>query len=385
MTSPLPPGSTIGMLGSGQLGRMAGWAARRLGYRFVVLSDAADAPATHVADESIVSPLIEPDGYRLMAHRCDVLTYEFENVPAALLADLDAPCPILPHPDILHMAQDRLREKGAIRALNVLTAEYTPVHSLADLERGLGEYGRGVLKRVTGGYDGKGQAVVEAGERLDAVYEALSGGGADPLILEAFVPYTREVSVIVARSRDGEVVTYPCVENIHRRGILHLSLAPARIPPSAMAEAEGIAAAIAEGLGLVGVMGVELFDTPQGMLVNELAPRPHNSGHFTLDACFTSQFEQQIRAVAGLPLGSPRQHTPAVMLNLLGEHMPGLYANLEKVLADPMLRCHLYGKEEAREGRKMGHITALASSVEEALERLERIWPLLATGDEPLL
>lgn len=373
------------MLGGGQLGRMSGQAARRLGFRFAVLADAPDAPAAHIADTAVVSPLDDPAGYLRMAELCDVLTYEFENVPAEPLQQATVRCPVLPRPEVLHVTRHRRREKEALRALNIPTADYAVIHSAADLERALARFGRGVLKRVTGGYDGKGQAVLTAGEPTEGVYAALSRGGRDELILEAFVPFVRELSVIVARGRSGEIRTYPCAENIHRRGILHLSIAPARTAPATQAEAAEIAAAIAEGLDLVGVMGIEMFETERGLVVNELAPRPHNSGHFTLDACFTSQFEQHVRAVAGWPLGATDQHTPAVMLNLLGEHIPRLYEHLGAVMSDPLLKLHIYGKSEARPGRKMGHLTALGASVDEALERLARVWPLLRAGDEPLL
>ena len=233
-----------------------------------------------------------------------------------------------------------------------------------DLKKALDQFGKGVLKRALGGYDGKGQRVVWKGQDAEEVYRELAPDGAE-LIFEEFVPFVRELSVIVARSVDGRVVTYPCTENIHRRGILHLSIAPARTAADRAAKARHMAARLAEGLDLVGVMGVELFETDEGLLVNELAPRPHNSGHYTLDACDTSQFEQHIRAVAGLPLGDPSLHTPAVMLNLLGQRMESLGRHLATILRDPC-SLHVYGKREARPGRKMAHLTALGSSVEEA-------------------
>lgn len=385
MRQPLLPGATIGMLGSGQLGRMSGQAARELGYRLVVLSPEQESPAGQIADESVIADLDDPEGYRRIAAMCDVLTYEFENVSSDPLEGALALCPILPHPGILHIAQHRLREKETIRSFRVPTADYVVVRSLSDLEADLARFGKGVLKSVTGGYDGKGQAVVNAGDALTEVYQELSNAGQSELILEAYVPFQRELSIMVARSAQGEVVTYPCVENLHREGILHLTIAPANMSPTRTAEAHGIAAAIAEGLNLVGVMGIELFETGDGLLVNELAPRPHNSGHYTMDACVTSQFEQHIRAVAGLPLGSSCLHTPAVMLNLLGQHMKPLQTHLASILSDPMLKLHLYGKAQARPGRKMGHLTALGQSVDEALRRLDRVWPLLREGDQPLM
>lgn len=385
MTGPLLPGATIGMLGSGQLGRMSGQAARQLGYRLVVLSPDEGAPASHIADHTVVAPLDDPRGYRAIAPLCDVLTYEFENVAAKPLLDVASEVPIYPRPEILDTVRHRLREKEAVRALGVATAEFVAVRSAAELEAALTRFGKGVLKQTVGGYDGKGQRIVQAAEDARKAYAALARAEGDELIFEEFVPFLRELSVIVARNAAGEIVTYPCTENIHRSGILHLSLAPARVEKERAEAAQRIAARLAEGLDLVGVMGVELFETEQGLFVNELAPRPHNSGHYTLDACYTSQFEQHIRAVAGLPLGAPDQHTPAVMLNLLGEHMEALTRHLSTILSDPLLKLHVYGKAEARPGRKMAHLTALGASVEEALKRLERIWPLLRMRDEPLL
>lgn len=373
------------MLGSGQLGRMSGQAARRLGYRLIVLSPDEDAPASHVADRTFVAPLDDPTAYARIAPLCDVLTYEFENVSAKPLVDVSAHVPVFPHPGILETIQHRRREKQAVRALGVPTTEFATVRSPSDLEKALERFRHGVLKRTVGGYDGKGQRIVRAGDDAVDAYRSLTTQEGEELILEEFVPFVRELSVIVARSTAGDIVTYPCTENIHRNGILHISIAPARIAHERAEQAEKMAATIAEGMGLVGVMGVELFETDQGLLVNELAPRPHNSGHYTLDACHTSQFEQHIRAVAGLPLGDTAQHTPAVMLNLLGEHMAGLTGHLSTILADPLVRLHVYGKREARTGRKMAHITALGATVDEAMGRLQRIWPLLRVTDEPLV
>lgn len=377
MTKPLLPGSIIGMLGSGQLGRMSGQAARQLGYRFIVLSPEADSPAGHIADASVVAPLDRATAYEEIAQQCAALTYEFENVSVAPLEAALQHCPVYPHPNILHTTQHRVREKEALHALNIPTADYVVVDSFATLQEGIEAFGHGVLKTVTGGYDGKGQTVVKLGEELLQPYTDLSRDGRDTLILERFVAFRRELSVIVARNRSGHTLAFPCAENIHRHGILHLSIAPARIAPSQALEAERLACRIAEGLDLVGVMGIELFETDSGLVVNELAPRPHNSGHYTLDACVTSQFEQHIRAVANLPLGACDQHTPAVMLNLLGEHMEPLERHLGQILSDPLLKLHLYGKAEPRVGRKMGHLTALGKNVNEALERLQTVWEII--------
>lgn len=384
MKQPLLPGSTVGLLGSGQLGRMSAQSARQLGYRVIVLSPEEDSPTGHIADYSVLAPLDDHAAYVQVAQQSDVLTYEFENVSAAPLELALQHCPIFPHPRILHTTQHRIREKEALRALDVPTADFATIDTLTALESAIRTFRRGVLKRVTGGYDGKGQAVVQSEDDLTEIYDLLSQRGHDPLILERFVPFRRELSVIVARSQDGRTATFPCAENIHRNGILHVSIAPARVAAHVTDEAQRLAKRIADGFDLVGVMGIELFETDQGLVVNELAPRPHNSGHYTLDACFTSQFEQHIRAVVGLPLGSSALHTPAVMLNLLGEHIAPLEQNLAPIMADPLLKLHLYGKAEARTGRKMGHITALGRTVQEALDRLEPVWNLLRPSPESL-
>lgn len=385
--TPLMPGATIGMLGSGQLGRMSGMAARTLGYRLVVHSPTESSPAGQIADASVIGPLDDPDAIRRVAQQVDVITYEFENVavePVMAAADIR---PVFPAPEILRVAQHRLLEKEAIQRAGVPVAKYYPIRSLADLQARLPEFPAGaILKTATGGYDGKGQHVLDPSKDPDlaAIYAELAGDGNRELILEQRIRFEREISVMVGRNAAGDIVTFPVAENVHRDGILHLSIVPARIDPEIAAQASEIARTIAEAFDLIGVLGVEMFQTAAGLYVNEIAPRPHNSGHYTIDACVSSQFEQHIRAVVGLPFGSTELLTPVVMLNLLGEHIEALEKHLFAILSDPQLKLHLYGKEEARVGRKMGHINAVAGSVDEALQRLERVWSLIRPDERPL-
>lgn len=374
------------MLGSGQLGRMSGMAARRLGYRFVVLSPEADSPAGQIADASVVAPLDDEGAIWRLAQRADVLTYEFENVGAEPLQRATAACRVFPAPSILGFTQDRIAEKEALRRIGVPTTRFAGIDSIGDLEHALVRSpGPWILKTVRGGYDGKGQRSLQRGDDVHAAYTELSGGGGRRLILEDRVPFVRELSVIVARDQDGFTRTFPVAENVHRDGILHLSIAPARIDVQVAQNARHIAERIANGLGLVGVMGVEMFETPHGLYVNELAPRPHNSGHYTLDGCIHSQFDLHIQAVAGLPLGATDLLTPVVMLNLLGEHMEPLLAGLPEILSDPHLKLHLYGKSESRKGRKMGHLCAVDQDVPGCLARLDPVWKRLRPNERPLL
>ena len=353
---PLLPGKTIGIVGGGQLGRMLAMAAARLGYRTLVLEPQADCPAAQVADRQIVAAYDDEAALAELARACAVVTYEFENVPVAAAEKLAASVPVLPPPRALEVAQDRLAEKVAINAMGIGTARFVAVDSDADLAAGLAAFGGdGVLKTRRLGYDGKGQRVFRASQagRTQGVYAEM---GAVPLILEALVPFEREISVIAARGRDGHVVAYDPAENVHRDGILHTSTVPAAASPATLAAAREAARAILDGLDYVGVVGVEFFALADGqVLVNEIAPRVHNSGHWTEAACAVSQFEQHIRAVAGLPLGDPGRHSDCVMENLIGDDI----LRAPRLLAEPGLVLHLYGKREARPGRKMGHFTRL--------------------------
>ncbi|HEX2202976.1 MAG TPA: 5-(carboxyamino)imidazole ribonucleotide synthase [Longimicrobium sp.] len=371
------PGATIGIVGGGQLGRMFALEARRMGYRVLVLDPASDAPAAQVADEHLRAELDDAGAARELARRSDVVTLEWENADVETMRELETIVPVRPGPGVLEVAQHRVREKDAARRLGIPTADYRAVATREELHAALAEIGApAVLKTARWGYDGKGQAVIRTLDDADAAFDAV-GGGAAELILEAFVRFTMEVSVIVARTARGETASFPVAENVHRGGILDVTVAPARISPALSAEATHIAETLAEGLGVVGLLAVEMFVGADGVVrMNEVAPRPHNSGHYTIEACPVSQFEQQLRAVCNLPLGSAGLLRPAAMVNLMGEDAgTGLgRPGAADALAVPTAALHLYGKAEARPGRKMGHVTALGETVEEALERARRAW-----------
>jgi 5-(carboxyamino)imidazole ribonucleotide synthase len=366
------PGSTIGVVGGGQLGRMLALEARRMGYRVVVLDPGADSPAGQVADEQIVASLSDPDAARELARRSDVLTLEWENADPTVLRDLADLLPVRPGAHVLDVAQHRIREKDTARSLGLPTPEYRAVSDRASLAAALESIGvPAVLKTARGGYDGRGQSVVRTADEAAMAFETLSTLCPE-LILEAWVPFRMEVSVISARTPDGEIASYPIGENVHRDGILHTTTVPARIPPEVAEEARRIGAAFAEGIDLVGLLAVELFvTTDDRLLVNEIAPRPHNSGHYTWEACMTSQFEQHVRAVCGLPLGSTELLRPSAMVNLLGDDVLSARRSggFGAALSVPGVSLHLYGKADAQPRRKMGHLTAVADSAGEALDR----------------
>ncbi|SFT19437.1 5-(carboxyamino)imidazole ribonucleotide synthase [Paenibacillus sp. BC26] len=366
------PGATVGILGGGQLGRMMANAGSAMGYRFVALDPTPDAPTGQVAGQ-IVAAYDNRDAARELAERSDVITYEFENVDAGVAAMLMEESYVPQGSELLYTTQHRLREKRAIEAAGVKVAPYAEVRSADELREAVGRFGLPcVLKTAMGGYDGKGQWVIRSEAEIDEAFETLNRAGTE-LVLEQFIRFRKELSVIAARSPQGEIRTFPAAENIHVDNILHLSIVPARIDEELQREAERLAARIAEGLGAVGLIAVELFLTEDGELfVNELAPRPHNSGHYTMEACRTSQFEQHVRAVCGLPLGDTALLTPVVMVNVLGEHVEPLLEliakqdeNAERLGVAPKI--HLYGKHEAKHKRKMGHVNVLASDVEQAL------------------
>ena len=351
----IPPGSTIGILGGGQLGRMAAMAAARLGYRCHVYCPDPQSPAFDVAAEHVVAAYEDEAALARFAEAVDLVTLEFENVPALTAERLAAAKPFRPAPSILAIAQDRLKEKDFLAGINVPTTRYQEVARAESLERAVRDLGRpAILKSARFGYDGKGQVRIDADTDPAEAWRRMGGTVG---ILEGFVDFAIEASVIVARGIEGQMASYVPVENQHRNHILDTTIAPARVSPEVAMRAEAIARHIAEELKLVGLLAVEMFVTPQGeVLVNELAPRPHNSGHWTMDACVTDQFEQFIRAVAGLPLGSPNAHSDAVMKNLLGDEVE----RWPEILAEPGATLHLYGKREARPGRKMGHVTRLS-------------------------
>ncbi|NBC72927.1 5-(carboxyamino)imidazole ribonucleotide synthase [Paenibacillus sacheonensis] len=366
------PGSTIGILGGGQLGRMMANAGSAMGYRFVALDPTPDAPCGQVARQ-IVAAYDDRDAAKELAERADVITYEFENVDAGVAAMLMEQSYVPQGSELLYTTQHRLREKRAIEAAGVKVAPYAEVRSADELREAVSRFGLPcVLKTATGGYDGKGQWVIRGEAEVDEAFETLNRAGTE-LVVEQFIRFQKELSVIAARSPQGEIRTFPAAENIHVDNILHLSIVPARIDAELQREAERLAARIAEGLGAVGLIAVELFLTEDGELfVNELAPRPHNSGHYTMEACRTSQFEQHVRAVCGLPLGDTSLLTPVVMVNVLGEHVEPLLAlvaeqdaSAERLGVAPKI--HLYGKHEAKPKRKMGHVNVLAENAEQAL------------------
>jgi 5-(carboxyamino)imidazole ribonucleotide synthase len=375
------PGATIGVLGGGQLGRMLAHAGNRLGYRFVTLDPTPDSPCGQTAAQ-IVASYDDQEAARELARRSDVITYEFENVDASVAAMLETESYVPQGSVLLYTTQHRIREKRAVEAAGARVAPYAEVESLESLRKAAASLGLpAVLKTATGGYDGKGQWVLRTDNELEQAWYEASRSGTE-LVLEKFIIFDKEISVIAARSPSGEVRTFAPAENIHVHNILHLSIVPARIDESVRLEAEQLALSIAETLGVVGLIAVELFLTADGELfVNELAPRPHNSGHYTMEACRTSQFEQHIRAICNLPLGNPDLLTPVVMANILGEHMEPLLAWMAE--KDPVAvelgvepKVHLYGKAEAKHKRKMGHLNVLAPNVEAALEWIAQsnIW-----------
>ena len=351
----LKPGDTIGILGGGQLGRMLAMAAARLGLRCQVFSPDPDSPAFDVVLNATCAEYADVEALELFAGDVDVITYEFENVPAAAAMILGARRPVLPERKILETTQDRLAEKDFVKRLGIGTADYVDVSSAAALHAAVGRIGLpAVLKTRRFGYDGKGQAIIRDGDNLDRVWADL---GTKSAILEAFIPFEREISVIAARSADSHVECFDVTENEHRDHILKISRAPAEISDALAARARAIAEGIANALNYVGVLAVEMFvvqtDSGPNVLVNEIAPRVHNSGHWTLDGASISQFEQHIRAIAGWPLGKPVRHGPVIMTNLIGDDILGY----QQWLTVPGATVHLYGKGAPRPGRKMGHVT----------------------------
>ncbi|HEY2249136.1 MAG TPA: 5-(carboxyamino)imidazole ribonucleotide synthase [Bradyrhizobium sp.] len=351
----LKPGDTIGILGGGQLGRMLAMAAARLGLRCQVFSPDPDSPAFDVVLNATCAEYADVEALELFANDVDVITYEFENVPASATLILGARRPVLPDHKILETTQDRLAEKDFVKRLGIGTADYADVSTAAGLRAAIQKIGLpAVLKTRRFGYDGKGQAIIREGDNPDRIWADL---GTKSAILEAFIPFEREISVIAARSADGVVECFDITENEHRDHILKVSRAPASIPERLAQEAREVAGKIANALGYVGVLAVEMFvlESENGpkILVNEIAPRVHNSGHWTLDGASVSQFEQHIRAIAGWPLGKPLRHGEVTMTNLIGDEIN----SYEQWLAVPGATVHLYGKGAARPGRKMGHVT----------------------------
>jgi 5-(carboxyamino)imidazole ribonucleotide synthase len=355
----LKPGDTIGILGGGQLGRMLAMAAARLGLRCQVFSPDPDSPAFDVVLHATCAEYADVEALELFANDVDVITYEFENVPAASAMILAARRPVLPDRKILEITQDRLIEKDFVKRLGIGTADYAEVSSAATLQAAIAKIGLpAVIKTRRFGYDGKGQAIIRAGDDPDRIWRDL---GTKSAILEAFVPFACEISVIAARSADGHVECFDVTENEHSDHILKISRAPAAIPEALAEQARAVAQTIANALDYVGVLAVEMFvvqeDGGAKVLVNEIAPRVHNSGHWTLDGASISQFEQHIRAIAGWPLGKPVRHGPVTMTNLIGSDVD----SYEHWLTVPGVTVHLYGKGRPRPGRKMGHVTQVGA------------------------
>ena len=367
MSGPLLPGATVGVLGGGQLGRMLTLAARRMGYRVHVYSPDTDSPAGRISNREWAAPYDDLEAVREFARSVGVVTLEFENIPSGTVAELSALKPVRPGLRALRTTQNRLREKEFLRGAGFPVAAFRAVPNRASLDAAIREVGvPAVLKTAGFGYDGKGQTGIPTAEGADAAWEALG----DEAVLEAWVDFEMELSVVAARALDGSFAHYGAVRNTHDRHILDLTVAPANVSPEVETEAVEIAAGIFEALEIVGTACVEFFLTGgDKLLVNEIAPRPHNSGHWTIEGAATSQFEQQLRAVCGLPLGSTHRAEPAAMANLLGDLWTTGEPDWPAALAVPNTSLHLYGKKEPRPGRKMGHITARAPTPEEATRK----------------
>ncbi len=352
----LATGSTLGILGGGQLGRMIANEARRLGYKVAIMDSSTDCPAHGAADHFVTGAWDNEAAMLELAAISDVVTVENEHLPADMLANVEKSTPLYPHSGVLRIIQDRLNQRLFLDEHKIPQPRWAAVANADEAQAAAQDIGvPGVLKSRTGGYDGKGQVRIHEGDDPVAAQAELGVPG----IWEAFVPFDREISILIARDRDGRTVTYPVAENEHRGGILHISQAPAQASDALVAKAVDIAQRIAEGLDHVGTLCVELFDVNGELLVNEIAPRVHNSGHHTLGACITNQFENHARAVLGLPLGDTSQHTPAAMLNILGDAWNDGEPDWSAILSAPRTNLHLYGKAEARPGRKMGHLVVL--------------------------
>jgi 5-(carboxyamino)imidazole ribonucleotide synthase len=367
MTRPYLPGATIGLMGSGQLGRMFATAARRMGYRVQVFSPEKDTPAGQFADREVTAAYENKSAVREFAKGLDLLTFEFENIPRQTIEWCAEECEVRPAGSILHTAQNRLREKDFLSAASIPVAPYRAVRSAMDLAKAMEQIkAPAILKSAAFGYDGKGQRLIEQTDRLEEIWAERPG---DELILERAIEFDKEVSVIVARGPTGELATFPVCENIHRNHILDITVVPARVSTAVEKSAADLARTIAEKMALIGLLAVEMFLQSDGtLLVNELAPRPHNSGHWTIEGCTTSQFEQHVRAVCGLPLGSTTILRPSAMANLLGDVWRDGEPNWAAALGIDGVHLHLYGKHQPRPRRKMGHLTALGETAEAAIE-----------------
>lgn len=364
----LLPGATIGILGGGQLGRMFVIAARNIGYRVVVLDPDPDSPAGCIADEHIAGAYQDESALQQMASCCDVITTEFENIPAATLRYFEGSCPVRPSAAALENTQNRIREKSFLRDHGLATVDFFVIETAADIEAAMLQLqGGGVLKAASFGYDGKGQSVISSAAEGVSAFQ---GMGCVLCVLEQKIQLKHELSIVLVRTAAGEVQCYPAAENIHERGVLDVSIVPARVSDELVEAAKKMAMKAAQLLDYCGVMAVEFFvDDNDTIMINEIAPRPHNSGHYTLDATVVSQFEQQVRAVCGLPAGSTALLSPVVMVNMLGDLWGDEQPDWLSLLNDPEVKLHLYGKTHARIGRKMGHFNVLSATLDAALDK----------------
>lgn len=364
--------NTIGIIGGGQLGRMMALAAKAMGYRIIVLDPTADCPAAQVSDEQIVADYDDKVALRELSEKADVVTYEFENIDYDALKMTQNLVSVPQGSELLSITQDRILEKAYLESANINIAPYAVIVDKEEIESEIKSIGYpAVLKTAQGGYDGKGQVVLHDANDIDTAARLLRYGSC---VLEAWIPFDKEISIVVARNLDGQVETFPVAENVHVNNILHTTIAPANVTDNVHEEAEEIAKKLADVLQLCGVLAVEMFVTNSGAIyVNELAPRPHNSGHFTIEACSISQFTQHIRAIVGLPLVKPELLKPAVMINILGQHVEAVNEHMAEY---PQWFVHYYGKKEAKINRKMGHITVLTDEPKAILSEIEetQIW-----------
>jgi 5-(carboxyamino)imidazole ribonucleotide synthase len=371
----IKPGSTIGILGGGQLGRMIAIAGRNMGYRFNTLDPAPDSPCGQVADRQLLAPFSDLNAAKELAQFSDVITYEFENVDSHVASILETTSYVPQGSELLKITQNRIREKTTLQSYDVPVAPFKVIEAEKDIYSATDQIGLPcVMKTATGGYDGKGQWVLRNSYDLQLAIEAWNKARMD-MIIEQFIPFSKELSVIVARNIQGQTKTFPVAENVHIDNILHQSIVPARITKEQTIQAETVALKIADSLQVAGLIAVEMFLPNDGeIIVNELAPRPHNSGHYSMDACITSQFEQHIRAICGLPLGDTTLLSPIIMVNILGQHLSKVLDNIDQL--PPTAKIHLYGKKESVENRKMGHINFLGATLEHVNQQINdlQIW-----------
>ena len=369
VAQPLLPGAMLGVMGGGQLGRMFAHAATQMGYRVTVLDPAETGPAAEVASKHLCYAYDDPQGLAVLADTCDAVTTEFENVPATSLRFLQQHVPVSPPPAAVEIAQSRIREKSFFRQHNLPTNDFQPIKSVADIDRAFSKMnGKAVIKTTQLGYDGKGQRVCSSAAE---VKEAFLEFSSVECLLEDFVPFDLEISVVLARDVHGTTEAFPVVENQHNNGILDVCIVPARVSETVSGNALSIAVKLAEALDYVGVLAVEMFVSGDQIMLNEIAPRPHNSGHYTMDATSYSQFDQQVRALCGLPVARVVQHQPVVMLNVLGDLVLDDKFSWDQLCSDSSSHLHVYGKHEARAGRKMAHVNFLGDDIEMLLSDVD--------------